>query len=119
MDLMREIFGEPIATYTRAMATEDGVLVDVSEAAKRIGFSVPVAFTASFVEWLAGGNEEIPPAVLTEALVLIFAHTASYRDRSRFGMYLAMPWGRMRLLVDIGPGDQAEPVLTIGQPGDF
>lgn len=52
---MNEIFGEPIHTYTRAQAIEDGALVDVSETATEAGFRVPVALThaawGDCVEW--------------------------------------------------------------------
>ncbi len=46
----QELFGEPISTYTRAQAIEDGELVDVSEWASSKtgfmgGFTVPVAVT--------------------------------------------------------------------------
>ena len=39
------IFGEIICSYTRAQAIKDGVLIDVSEAAKEAGFKIPVAMT--------------------------------------------------------------------------
>ena len=50
MDAMTEIFGEPISVYTREDATEDGVLVDVTEWASADkgfhgGFVCPVAMT--------------------------------------------------------------------------
>ncbi|OQY36661.1 MAG: hypothetical protein B6226_06175, partial [Candidatus Cloacimonetes bacterium 4572_65] len=50
---MREIFGDNIFTYTRAMAISDGVLVDVSTLAKEAGFKVPVAVTeALYHGWI-------------------------------------------------------------------
>ncbi|MDE2268805.1 MAG: hypothetical protein KGL33_07310 [Betaproteobacteria bacterium] len=52
---MREIFGEPIYTYTRAQAIEDGQLIDVSTTARESGIVWPVALTsaawADCVEW--------------------------------------------------------------------
>lgn len=52
---MHEIFGEPISTYTRAHAIEDGQLVDVSATAREAGIVWPVALTAAAwadcVEW--------------------------------------------------------------------
>jgi hypothetical protein len=51
----REIFGEPIYTYTRAQAIEDGQLIDVSTTAREAGIVWPVALTsaawADCVEW--------------------------------------------------------------------
>lgn len=34
---MLEFFGEPISSYSRKRAVEDGVLIDVSETAKKAG----------------------------------------------------------------------------------
>ncbi len=52
---MHEIFGEPIHTYTRAQAIEDGQLIDVSTVAREAGIVWPVAMTsaawADCVEW--------------------------------------------------------------------
>ncbi len=47
MSTMTEIFGEPISTYSRAQAIEDGVLVDVTETSERkeTGLSCSVAMT--------------------------------------------------------------------------
>ena len=54
-DAMREIFGEPIHTYTRAQAIEDGQLIDVSTTAREAGIVWPVALTSAAwtdcVEW--------------------------------------------------------------------
>ena len=42
-----DLFGEPIAIYTRAQAIEDGVLVDVSETAREAGIVWSVAMTSA------------------------------------------------------------------------
>ena len=53
MNSLTEIFGEPISTYTRAEAIEDGVLVDVSETAAEAGITFPVAITRRlWTEWI-------------------------------------------------------------------
>ena len=44
---MREIFGEPIHSYTRAQAIEDGQLIDVSTVAREAGIVWPVAMTSA------------------------------------------------------------------------
>ena len=46
-DPLRELFGEVIYAYTRAEAIADGVLIDVTETAKEVGFRLPVALTAA------------------------------------------------------------------------
>jgi len=38
---------EVIDSYTRAQAIEDGVLIDVSNAAKEAGFRIPIALTTA------------------------------------------------------------------------
>ncbi|OZB72197.1 MULTISPECIES: DUF6573 family protein [unclassified Thiomonas] len=52
---MTAIFGEPISTYTRVQAIEDGVLIDISITAREAGIVWPVAMTAAAwadcVEW--------------------------------------------------------------------
>ncbi|EQD56202.1 hypothetical protein B1B_09022, partial [mine drainage metagenome] len=45
-DAAEAIFGELIYSYSRADAIRDGVLVDVSERAKRAGIKHPTACTA-------------------------------------------------------------------------
>jgi len=42
-----DIFGAAIYTYTRAQAIEDGVLTDMTDWAREVGFVCPVAVTAS------------------------------------------------------------------------
>ena len=49
---LEEIFGEPIASYSRRQAIEDGVLVDLTQpetvrAVREAGFKWPVAMTAT------------------------------------------------------------------------
>lgn len=57
---MREFdWGEPISVYTRAQAIEDGVLVDVTEAARRHGFIIPVAMTSHLAGTLQDGAAPI------------------------------------------------------------
>jgi hypothetical protein len=134
--------GDPIYTYTRAQAIEDGVLVDVTEWASADrgflgGFRVPVALTGPL--WAA---IEAIPASATGADVRGRAHDvlwmASLACRTarrlrgpgdvpaqtrHFVIVLLPSKGtrkRYRLLrVESGPGDAGEHVLTIGFPEDF
>ena len=50
-----DLFGEPICSYGRAQAIEDGMLIDVSATAREAGLVWPVALTAAAwadcVEW--------------------------------------------------------------------
>ena len=119
---------ETIYTYTRAQAIEDGELVDVTPWARETGFRWPVAVTrAVWASCIA-----VPPRVIGQ----------DERGRAHDVLWMAFcairrgPDGRERLyrlhfrndnrpvsrrhLVTLklvsGPGDDAEPVLTIMLP---
>lgn len=52
---------EIIHTYTRAQALEDGVLVDITKAARLVGFRIPAAMTVAAwveaVQWTQGAGD--------------------------------------------------------------
>ena len=126
-------FGDPIHAYSRAQAIADGVLVDVSREASPTGmlggFAVPVAVTAAVWSTI----ESIPPSLagIADARgrlhdVLWMATLAARRHRGDasvpFLVHLPSCGTRkrtVRLVVAIGPGDDGEPVVTIGYPEDF
>lgn len=121
-------FGEIIYRYTRSQAITDGELVDVSAHARRLGFRFPVAITRSV--WAA--IETIPKRFSCEDItgrthdVLWMASLAARnadagQSRIPFQVILhstAEPPNRRvhtkTYFLDIGPGDEAEPVITIG-----
>lgn len=127
-DSFSGFFGEPIYTYTRAQALEDGVLVDVSDLAKEAGFRYPVAMTqtawADCVEWSDLDSErqvcQDEIARLWDVLWLA-AHAAkrSTGDRLTFGVHRVPRNGhatqpeQVTLQMLIGPGDRGEPVMTV------
>lgn len=125
-----EIFGEPIHTYTRAQSIEDGILVDVSELASEAGFRLPVAVTRAVwedcVAW--AGNQRVQQDETGRLYdVLWMASLAALRGQGRrvtFKVYRVPNDGRSRqaklVLLDmhIGPGDSADPVITITMPGE-
>lgn len=125
---LSEIFGEVIYSYTRAQAIEDGNLVDVSETAREAGFRYPVALTAAL--WSV--VETIPKRHSYQDLqgrlwdVLYMASLAVRKGRSEsrivFELILFREGSRKKfcqLVCDCGPGDEGEPVITIGFPEDF
>lgn len=138
MDAMTELFGEPISTYSRAQAIEDGMLVAVPEAlAREAGFKVPVAITqaawASNVAW----NDEVDgagrPVVQDEAgrlwdvlwMSMWAAKRSTGGDRVTVEMVAVPPAPskarsprKANLVMVIGPGDTAEPVITIMLPNE-
>ncbi|WP_297920244.1 DUF6573 family protein [Metallibacterium sp.] len=117
--MTREIFGEPICCYSRAQAIEDGVLVDVSERARRAGIRYPTACTAGV--WALIGtvpescsvDESVRlAAVLTAMLAAIRRGGVRGTDRVHFVALGAALWAQC------GPGDTAAPVITIMREGE-
>ncbi len=132
----RDFWGEPIHVYTRAQALADGVLVDVTETAREVGFRVPVALTASV--WadvreipVAQKGIQDPEGRLWDLLHMgriaagrsLDAHTIIYRLRMD---HLCGPPGEARhrtrriykAKLHVGPGDHGECVVTIMQPNE-
>ena len=118
-----------IYSYTRKQAIDDGVLVDLTEWAKESGFTIPVACTTAV--W----NQYIVPPESTQG------YGQSERGRAHdmlWMLWLAIKRGQSgdRLTFDViflqapsrhvtvklksicGPGDDAEPVLTILLPNE-
>ena len=128
------LFGEPIHTYTRTQAIEDGVLIDVSETARRAGFVWPVAMTAAAWEdcvawsekdsrrqtyqdetgrlwdvvWMAG--RAVKTADRSGGQACLFHLCRVPRGGHGMGPRLAT------LKVLAGSGDEGEPVITILLP---
>lgn len=111
-----------ISSYSRAQALEDGALVALPEAiCKEAGFKFPVACTCGVWALLA---PDVKARLRGESLegrlwdtLYMFGLKARARggDRVRFQLYYTVN-GRKQLttLVGcIGPGDTAEPVITI------
>lgn len=131
---MREIFGEPIHTYTRAQAIDDGMLVDVSETAAEAGFRVPVATTravwADCVEWNDVDSKrqthQDEAGRLWDVLFMTMnaARRGGGRQTLQFQIYRVPRGGRgtrprlVELVAHIGAGDLGEPVITIMQPNE-
>lgn len=126
-------FGPIIYGYSRAQAIADGVLVDVSTTAREAGFTVPVAMTsaawADFVEWSDQDSSRQTHQDETGRLwdVLWMSHLAARRAQGgtvAVQFYRVPRGGKGRmprkttLLMNIGPGDAAEPVITLMLPGE-
>ena len=123
-----------IYAYTRQQALADGVLVDVSQMAKEISFRFPTAITADLhakldpkqAEKAAGQNYD---GRLWDVLWMAsLAARQSKRDRIDFQVFLTeinnelnqhVTCSILSLWMVVGPGDQGEPVITIGFPEDF
>ena len=129
------LFGPVIYSYTRTQALTDGVLVEVTETAKEVGFKLQVAITEALhnrltptkadislgqdydgrlwdVLWLAAFTIKLAdPGTDTVAFTI-----TQQEVESKSGQ----PHGvDIRLRVVCGPGGEGEPVITIGFPDDF
>lgn len=116
-----------IHRYSRADAIRDGVLIDVTAAAKEAGFRVPVALTAAvWAECVA-----VPPGVACQDEkgrlwdIVWMLRCAIGRGRTgsevRFGLHFrndnregTPPLVRLKAIC--GPGDGGEPVVTVMLP---
>lgn len=123
-----------VSVYTRSQAIEDGELVDVSQVAREAGFKFPVALTSHV-------NAAITPSEADERRlwqsysgrlwdVLSMARFAAQANpRASRVSYLVIVdqinadnrrvKPRLTLVMDVGPGDAGEPVITIGFAEDF
>ncbi len=120
---------EIISRYTRAQAIEDGVLVDVSELASEAGFIMPVALTAAAhgycveVPEKVSGQDEV--GRLWDVLNML---RCAIRRSNNSGTSLSFavlvqnsdeqPAKQVELKSICGPGDAAEPVITIMLPAE-
>lgn len=124
-----------IYTYTRRQAIADGMLVDVTATAREAGVTFPVAMTAAAyadcVEWndeiesRKGGTGNSVSGRLWD-VVWMFRNQAA-RGRGSvidFELYRIPTEGRgtrarrVTLKAVCGPGDDAEPVITIMLPDE-
>jgi hypothetical protein len=126
-----DLFGPPISVYTRAQALEDGALIDARATAREAGIRYPVALTravwAQCVAVPAGVACQDEPGRLWDVLWMLRVAIRRSNDGSeiRYSLYVRNT-NRERLdrrdLVMLkalcGPGDDAEPVITIMLPAE-
>ena len=118
----RELFGDLIYSYSRAQALADGVLVDVSERAKRAGIKYPTACTAgvwSLIDCLPASDTDTLAGIVRDVraeevlrVMLAAIRQARGTDRVTFEAL------GERLYAMCGPGDTAAPVITILRQGE-
>ena len=129
------LFGPVIYAYTRAQAIEDGVLIDVTETAKEAGFKLSVAITAALhgrltptladqnlgqdydgrlwdVLWLAAFTVKLADPGMDTVTFTVALQEAEGKSGQPHNTDL-------RLRAVYGPGDEDEPVVTIGFPEDL
>jgi len=121
------VFGDVIYSYSRAQAIEDGVLIDVSSTAREAGITFPVALTAA--AWAAyvvvpeGVRGQDEAGRLWDVVSMLrFAIKASRGGGGSilpYRLYVKNTNGKPRMVTlksVCGPGDGAEPVITIMLP---
>jgi hypothetical protein len=121
-------FGEVISRYTRADALGDGTLIDVSEVAREAGIRYPVALTrAVWAHCVA-----VPEGVACQSeggrlwdvvWMLRCAAARAAGSRIDFALHVRNTNRRgtpplVRLYALCGPGDDAEPVITVMMPDE-
>jgi hypothetical protein len=128
-----DIFGEPIAVYTREQAIEDGVLVDLMQPetvslVREAGFKFPVAMTAgAFAATVAEIGQPLPEGQdiqgrLWDVLWMLACaiKSAGSTDRVKFRVSVWNGRGRdeVKLWSLCGPGDGGTPGVTIMLEGE-
>jgi hypothetical protein len=143
-----DLWGDPIFSYTRAQAIADGVLIDLTTAADdkgqrlcpQAGFKVPVAITrtawAQTIEaggsWRPNGEGEVLELKGGQSLtgrlwdllwmLRVASGKAANSDRVHFQVLVDVEGDGRREMVKLwalcGPGDDAQPVITIMVEGE-
>ena len=128
------LFGEIIYAYSRQQMLDDGYLIDVTETAKEAGFTIAVALTRAVWEDCVEWNKEDTKRQtyqdmagrLWDVICMAYFNARAHKNNASFLYEIyRIPRGgkgrkarRVTLKTVIGPGDQAEPVITIMQPNE-
>ena len=108
-------YGPMIFSYTRAQAIEDGVLIDVTDLALQAGLRLHTVITCGVAAELApshGGpavRDEVIRDILHAFRQAIQNDLAAGKNTDRADFTV----NGVELYALIGPGDDAEPVLTV------
>jgi hypothetical protein len=129
------LFGPMIYAYTRAQAIQDGVLVDVTETSKEVGFKLPVAITEALHNRLTPTKADASLGQDYDGRLWDVLWLAAFRikladggtDTITFTVVLQevevkngqLQKVDLRLQAACGPGDEGKPVVTIGFREDF
>jgi hypothetical protein len=127
MPSLEETFGPILHQVTRQDLLRDGILVDVSYLAAEAGFKYPVAVSRSvwdaYVEVLPGVAGQDQTGRLWDILwvLAIAIRRGAAGDTIRFSVLVRKDNRRPRpvpLKAICGPGDDAEPVITVLLPDE-
>jgi type I site-specific restriction-modification system R (restriction) subunit len=132
-DEMINAFGKSLHTYTDAETLKDGVLVDVSDAARKAGFNIPVALTRTvWDQHIAGTDKDTTNQSFQDEagrlwnFLLMLSCAIKIRSSEAnqviYELYVDLRNGKshpaecIKLKSFIGGGDKKEPVITIMLP---
>ena len=129
---LTEFFGDMISLYSRSDAIRDGVLVQISpELCKDAGVVLPVCVTDTvWSGYIDPSNLSQLPGQSVEGRLwdLLWMFRCAVKsgngrgDRIRYQVLFQMTYGggpeEVDLIAVCGPGDDAEPVITIMLPGE-
>jgi len=114
---MEEIFGPVISEYSRTQAIEDGILVDVSKMAKEAGITFPVAICNElFAEYVDADSRNLSGDTAGRTWDLLWMlRTAIVSGKGGSKINFSARFGNKRVYMTAicGPGDNAEPVITV------
>ena len=129
------LFGPIIYAYTRSQALADGVLVDVTETAREVGFKLPVAITEALHNRLTPSKADTDLGQDYDSrlwdVLCVAAFTIKLADPGTDTVTFTIALQEvdskdgqpqntdLRLRAICGSGDEGEPVITIGFPEDF
>jgi hypothetical protein len=131
---LEEIFGQPIASYSRRLAIEDGVLVDLMQgemarAVRDAGFRYPMAMTiGAFTATVSEIDKPLPDGQdiqgrLWDVLWMVSLAVKGTRERSHRASFRVVVWdgnrhNEVKLWSLCGPGHDGAPVITIMLEGE-
>lgn len=115
---LEDIFGPVISSYTRAQAIEDGVLADLSSlfpADTKI-YKYPVACTSAvwdLIEKASHKDRSNAGGIVWDICYMSAKFPVRKIDESTMLFRVTIGRKTHTLKVNCGPGDKAEPVMTI------
>lgn len=106
---------EVIVGYSRADALADGVLIDVTAAARAVGLTLPVALTVEAHHQLGATDD----AQLARVMAALRLAAGLAGDTDRVHLALRGRTGRwVEAWATVGPGDDPRPVMTVMVEGE-
>lgn len=118
-----ELFGNIVFSYTRAQALQDGTLIEVTNAARTHGFRLPFALSYAVFARFVAGDADGESGRLYRLLRRSYEQArAAARSAGGGGDRIYFDFtddrGSEHLILHVGPGDTAAPVLTLMTQAD-